>query len=142
MHHHRTLCWIEGHGSLEYLGWLHILTTMGLFNRRKVVEADPSFITGEIDYLSEQLADEGVQLQLMAMATFLAVLFALRMTSKHLVTGLGGEHVLSIHGELNCVETRSPLRWRLESRSTYHLQSSWMQASIMSISLKKSFFHT
>jgi hypothetical protein len=78
---------------------------MGIFNRRKVeaiVEdpVDASFLTGEIDYLSEQLQDEGVQLQLMAMATFLSILLALRMMSKSLVKGLGGEHVLSIHGKI------------------------------------------
>jgi hypothetical protein len=72
---------------------------MGLFNRKKLVEAvDPSFISVEIDYISEQLSDEGVQLQLMAMTTFIAILFSLRMTSKNRAKGLGGEHVLSIHG--------------------------------------------
>jgi hypothetical protein len=94
---------------LNYFGvtaHLHSITKMGLFNRKKLVEAvDPSFISDEIDYISEQLSDEGVQLQLMAMTTFIAILFSLRMTSKNRAKGLGGEHVLSIHGELHCVES-------------------------------------
>lgn len=70
---------------------------MGIFNRGKGKE-DPSFITEEISYISEQLHDEGVQTQLMAMITFIAILLALRMISRNLVKGLGGEHLLSIHG--------------------------------------------
>lgn len=72
---------------------------MGIFNRKKLMEADPSFITEEMEYISEQLKDEGIQMQLMAMMTFIAILYALRMVSSNLVKGLGGEHVLSIHGE-------------------------------------------
>lgn len=99
---------------------------MGLFNRKKLVEAvDPSFISDEIDYISEQLSDEGVQLQLMAMTTFIAILFSLRMTSKNRAKGLGGEHVLSIHGELHCVESLI----LCESRSTDTLFTIMMNAT-------------
>jgi hypothetical protein len=120
----------EGKLSL-YLNYFRVtahldsITKMGLFNRKKLVEAvDPSFISDEIDYISEQLSDEGVQLQLMAMTTFIAILFSLRMTSKNRAKGLGGEHVLSIHGELYCVECLI----LCESRSTDTLFTIMMNA--------------
>lgn len=72
---------------------------MGLFKRGKATTEEPSLIEEEYVYISEKLQDESVQLQLMAMMTFIAALFALRVVSKNLVKGLGGEHILSIHGE-------------------------------------------
>lgn len=74
---------------------------MGLFNRRKAihVEEETSFITEEFEYISEQLQDEGVRTQLMAIVTFIAILCALRMTSRNLVKGHRGECILSIRGE-------------------------------------------